>query len=112
MFKRVLVAIDGSPTAAEGLAAAFELAAQHHAALIALYVIDDSVLPVNFDAAVYRPPYIDAYLAAQKEFGRKLLARAASTAAKQRVKLESILIRSHLQAVSGVIVAQASKVKA
>jgi len=55
MFKRILVAVDGSPASSAGLHSAVALAADQRAALIALHVIDDGSLPINFEGAVYPP---------------------------------------------------------
>jgi nucleotide-binding universal stress UspA family protein len=112
MFKRILVAVDGSPASSAGLKAAINLARDQQATVVALHVIDDSVLPVNFEGVVYPRTYVDSYFAAQEQFGSKLLGRAGASARRSDVKLEPVVVRSHSHTVADVIVAQARKLKA
>lgn len=51
MFKRILVAVDGSPASTAGLKSAVLLAKDQKATLTALHVIDDSTLATNFEGA-------------------------------------------------------------
>ena len=112
MFKRILVAVDGSPASSAGLKAAIDLARDQQATVVALHVIDDSVLPVNFEGVVYPRTYVDSYFAAQERYGSKLVGRAVASARRSNVKLEPVVVRSHSHTVSSVIVAQARKLKA
>jgi nucleotide-binding universal stress UspA family protein len=112
VFKRILVAVDGSAAAAAGLNAALDLAADQEATLTALYVVDDGSVPTHFEDVVYPQKYVDAYIAAGEKYGRKLLDRAASSARKQDIGFEPVILRSHGQAVAGVIVAHARKQQA
>lgn len=112
MFKRILVAVDGSPASSAGLKAAIDLASEQAASIVALHVIDDSVLPVSFEGVVYPPTYVDSYFAAQERHGNKLVERAAVAALRRNVKLEPVVVRSHGHTVADVIVAQARKRKA
>ena len=112
MFKRILVAVDGSPASNAGLAAAVELAGDQRATLIALHVVDDGTLPVNFEGVAYPPNYVDAYFEAMHKAGRKLLDKTAKTALASKLKCESVLVRSRAQTVAHVVVAQARKLRA
>ena len=47
MFKRILVAVDGTPPSNAGLQAAIELAADQKAKLVILHVVDDAVPAVD-----------------------------------------------------------------
>jgi nucleotide-binding universal stress UspA family protein len=112
MFKRILVAVDGSPASSAGLKAAIDLARDQQATVVALHVIDDSVLPVNFEGVAYPRTYVDSYFAAQEQYGRKLVERAVVSALRSNVKLEPAVVRSQSRTVADVIVAQARKLKA
>jgi nucleotide-binding universal stress UspA family protein len=112
MFKRILVAIDGSPPSAAGLNAAIELAGDQRATVVALNVIDDSALPVNFEGPALPASYVDAYFAAQDDYARKLVERARSAALKRGVNVEAAVVRSRGRTVAAVVVAQARKHKA
>lgn len=112
MFKRILVAVDGSPASSAGLKAAIDLASDQQATVVALHVIDDSVLPVDFEGVVYPRRYVDSYFAAQEQYGSKLLGRAGASARRSNVNLEPVVVRSHSHTVADVIVAQARKRKA
>lgn len=112
MFKRILVAIDGSPPSAAGLNAAIELAGEQGATVVALNVIDDSALPVNFEGPALPASYLDAYFAAQEDYARKLVERARTAALKRGVDIQTAVVRSRGRTVANVIVAQARKHKA
>ncbi|WP_144113317.1 universal stress protein [Paraburkholderia sp. BCC1886] len=80
MYKRILVAIDGSETAAHAFDSALQLAREHGAQLQPLYVIDNPLLA--YDAAGYDPTVLrDACL----EEGRRLMAEAVA-----RMKLDEV----------------------
>ena len=109
VFKRILVAVDGSAAAAAGLNAALDLAADQEATLTGMYVVDDGSVPTQFEDVVYPQKYVDAYIAAGEKYGRKLLDRAATSARKRNVAFEPVVLRSRGQAVAGVIIAHARK---
>ncbi|MCC6192970.1 MAG: universal stress protein [Burkholderiales bacterium] len=112
MFKRILVAVDGSPASNAGLAAAVGFASDQRATLIALHVIDDGALPVDFEGAASSPSAVDAYFEALHKAGRKLLDKVAKTALTSGLKCESQLVRSRGRTVAQVVVAQARKLRA
>jgi len=112
MFKRILVAIDGSAASNAGLHSALDLAADQQATVVALNVIDDSALPINLDGSIYPATLIDAYFATNEKAGRKILDRAATLARSRGVKLEAVVLRSRGRSVADVIVAQQRKLKA
>jgi nucleotide-binding universal stress UspA family protein len=112
MFKRILVAVDGSPASTAGLHAAVDLAQDQQAAVVAVHVIDDMAFPVNFEGAIYPPSYIDSYFAAQEQQARKLAERACAMARGRRVTMEPEIVHSRGHTVADVIVAQARKLKA
>lgn len=53
MFKRILVAVDGSPASNAGLHSALDLATDPQATRLALHVIDDGSLPIKYEKPVY-----------------------------------------------------------
>jgi len=111
MFKRILVAVDGSPASNAGLHSAVAFAADQKATLLTLHVVDDA-LPINFEGAVYPPSYVDSYYAAISKGGQKILDKANAAGRAQDVQTESSLVQSRGRSVADVIVAQARKLRA
>lgn len=112
MFKRILVAVDGSPASTAGLHSAVDLAMDQQATLLALHVIDDGSLPINFEGAAYPTSYIDAYFEALDKLGRQVLDQALKLARGRGVKIDGVLVRSRGHSVAQVIVKQSLKLKA
>jgi nucleotide-binding universal stress UspA family protein len=112
MFKRILVAIDGSPTANRGLKLALDLAKEHDATLHVLHVVDDIVLWQSFGGEAYVPPeYVDSLLASLRAAGRKILARAEKAANKQGYPVQPLLVETLGQSVAHAVLAQARKLR-
>jgi nucleotide-binding universal stress UspA family protein len=111
MFKRVLVAIDGSPASAAGFRSALDLASDQKATLVVLHVIDDASLPITLEGALYPPSYADTYFANLEKLGRRMLDGAAIAARNRGIKVELALTRSDARTVADVIVGQARKSK-
>jgi acetate kinase len=111
MFKRILVAVDGSPASASGFKAALDLAVDQEAALVAVHVVDDSMPHSNFEDVVYPKTYFETYLAASEKYGRKLMEQAAASASSSGVKVESAVLRAQGRSVAEVIVAHGRKQK-
>ena len=113
MFKRILVAVDGSPASNAGLRSAVELARDQHASLFALHVLDDGSLPINFEGTIYPPTFIDAYFEATHKIGRKVaLDRAIASGRGSGVAIKPVLVRSQGHSVAHVIIEQRRKLKA
>lgn len=112
MFKRMLVAIDGSATSNAGLKYGAALAADQHATLLALHVVDDSVMTVNFDASYFPSNYLDTLYETLHENGRKILAKAEALAGGLGVEIKPVLVESGGQTVAQTILRQARKLKA
>jgi nucleotide-binding universal stress UspA family protein len=87
MYQHILVPIDGSDTAAEGLREAIRLAADQKARLRLLYVIDD--FPMLVELATVES--FDASLQKLRNHGEKLLADAKALAGRSGVKAEPVL---------------------
>lgn len=80
-YKRILAAVDGSPTSNKGLREALRVAKREGARLFVLNVVNDyyALMPVDGPAAVDLLPML-------REGGKRILARAAATARKAGVK--------------------------
>ena len=112
MFKRILVAVDGSLASAAGFKAALDLAVDQLATLVAVHVIDDAIPQSTFEDVVYPKSYVETYLAASEKYGRKLMDHAAAAARGSDVKFEPAVQRAKGRSVAEVIVAHARKEKA
>ena len=87
MYKRILVPIDGSDTAARGLAEAITLARDLKATLRLLNLTSDFVLMVEMSRAIDH----DKFREGLNQFGRRLLAEASEQAKAQGVTAETSL---------------------
>jgi len=87
MYKRILVPIDGSDTAARGLAEAIAFARESKATLRLLNLTSDFVLMVEMSRAIDH----DKFREGLNQFGRRLLAEASEQAKAQGVTAETSL---------------------
>jgi nucleotide-binding universal stress UspA family protein len=110
MFKRILVATDGSPTANRGLKVALAMAKEHVATLYVLHVIEDVAVAKGFDGGVYVPAqYVDSLLASLRDAGRRTLARAEKMALQYAQRVEPLLVQTLGESVAHTILTQARK---
>ena len=72
MYQRILVPLDGSPTAARGLREAIGLASGQGARLLFLHVVDDYIMLSEMTSAAG----YDDMLRGLRQYGLDLLARA------------------------------------
>jgi nucleotide-binding universal stress UspA family protein len=113
MFKRILIPIDGSPTANRGLKLALALAKEHDATLYVLHVVEDLAVAKGFDGALYVPAqFVDNLLAGLRDAGRKVLAQAEKTAMQNGLRPKTVLVETFGESVAGAILIQARKVRA
>lgn len=113
MFKRVLVAVDGSPTSRRALKLAVDLAAHHRAKLFALHVIDERAIGLGLSASGYvAPAYVEGLIDALRKAGRKLLAAAQRSARAAGQPIQGLLIESLGEGVAHTILDEAHKVRA
>ena len=111
MFKRILVAVDRSPTALHGLKAAVELAADQRATLIVLHVIDE--FGVTHPGVSMAHAYVKGYVNAVREAGKEILAKAESLLRRRGgVDYETLLVDSGGENVARAILSQARLLRA
>ena len=103
MYKRILVAIDGSETSNVGLRHAIQLAKEHHAQLRLVNVVDD--INLNIDA----PGELIEFQERLMKAGTALLQKARKVAVKAALEPETKLLEilSLDQKVADVIVEEA-----
>lgn len=113
MFGRILVPIDGSPTANRGLEEAIGLAREQQARICLLYVVDELVVTAGADGMIYMPPdYVEDFLQALRADGKKLLARAEASVRKRGIEVEAVLLQTTGRRVADLIIKQAKKWRA
>jgi len=107
-YKRILVPVDGSPTASAGLREAIRLARSEKAALQLVHVVDQhSLVMMGMETAVY----LDEVLKDLAANGRRILARAQALAAKAGVKATGVLCETLSGPAADAIVQQAKKAR-
>lgn len=108
IYKKILVPVDGSATAALGFKEALRLARDQKAKLRLVHVVDELFVVTSMEAG----PYTADTIAAMRAGGRRLLERAVREALKQGVKSESVLLETFSGRAADQIVAEARKSKA
>ena len=106
-YRRILVAVDGSPTSTKGLREAIRLAKAERAELCILHVVNETVPYTPLAGA---PPI--NLIALLLGSGRALLKKAQAQARKQGVEAKTVLVESTQRDAAGTIVAQARKRRA
>lgn len=105
MYKRILVPIDGSPTANLGLREAIKLAKSQKARLLLLHVVDE-----HYALAGGQPgPYVQDMIDSFREGGRRVVGRALELTRKQGVTAQTLLLESLTGGAADLIVRQARK---
>jgi nucleotide-binding universal stress UspA family protein len=113
MFKQVLVAVDGSPTSNRGLKAAIGLAADQHASLAIVHVVDTMASMAYVGDMSYVPAsYVDDMLDDLRSSGRRILGKAEGTARDAGVEAKTFLVETKGGTVAEAILAQARKARA
>ena len=102
-YKRILVPVDGSPTAAMGMTEAITLAKESGARLLLLHVVDEYPAFANPGIGVSAAPLIEAL----RQSGAQTLEGIASIAKKAGVVPETMLIENFGGRVADVIVQKA-----
>jgi len=107
-YKRILVPVDGSATAAKGMTAAIKLAREGRGKLLLLNVIEEYAAFSAPEVGVNIGPLLDSLRVAAK----RTLERCARSAAKQGVKPQSVLAENYGGRVADTIVRQAKRLRA
>ena len=105
MYQRILVPIDGSDTAARGLAEAIALARELKATLRLLNLTSDFALMVEMSSAID----FEKYREGLNQFGQRLLAEASEQAKAQGVPCETSILDLRGNRVADAIVEEARK---
>jgi nucleotide-binding universal stress UspA family protein len=87
MYRHILVPIDGSEIAEQGLYEAICLAADQNARLRLLYVIDDYPMPVGLSSVAS----FDTSLQRLRDYGQQLLSSAQKLASESGVQADPVL---------------------
>jgi nucleotide-binding universal stress UspA family protein len=113
MYKRILVAVDGSKTSDVALAEALKLGKEQHADLRLLHVADVTP-PAAIDSVAGQSSYIDydLFRDATLKAGRDVLRRAESVARAAGLAVESGVVEASAHDISGSIVGDASRWRA
>ncbi len=113
MFRKILVPIDGSPTSNRGLDEAIKLAKDQSATLCLLHVVDDLVVTQGLSATMYAAAaYVDEFIDALREGGKKILAKAEAKARNHGIRCESVLLETLGRGIADVIIEQTRKRRA
>ena len=105
MYKRILVAVDGSKTSNFALKEAMKLAKEQRAILRLIHVVDET--PVY---AMAEAPYsIDEYQKTVRDAGRKELAKCADRVKSARLKVDTKLLVTITQSIGDVINKEAKR---
>ncbi|HEU4353440.1 MAG TPA: universal stress protein [Burkholderiales bacterium] len=110
-YRKILVAVDGSTASAKGLREALRLAKAEGARLFILHVVDEYPAFAALDGMMAGAPGADL-VPALREGGKRVLARAKSTAEKARVPTKVILREMLSGPAAYPIVREAKKVGA
>ena len=110
MFEQVMTAVDGSPTSNRGLKAAIGLAANQHASLTILHIVDDMASVSYVGDMSYVPAsYVDDLLEQLRANGRRILAKAEAAARDSGVAARTLLVEAKGAPVAEAILEQARR---
>jgi len=107
-YKRILVPVDGSPTATMGMIEAIKLAKEARGKLMLLHVVEDHFAFVGPDAGVSIAPMLDAL----RQTGQRVLGRIALRVERAGIKPQSVLVENYGGRVADSIVEQAKRLRA
>lgn len=105
MYQRILVPIDGSPTAERGLQEAISMARGSDARLLVLHVVDDYQMVVDMSSAAS----FQELLKSLRQYGLELLTKARHAVEAAGLHAETLMREVTASRVSQVIVDQAAQ---
>jgi nucleotide-binding universal stress UspA family protein len=103
MYGKILVPVDGSETSIRGLNEAIKIAKVQGSQLRLVHIVNEFILDITYSAGFFPQNLIEALV----RTGRSVLDTAESTAKKEGVKVDSVLIESIGGRAGELIVAQA-----
>jgi len=109
-YRKILVAVDGSPASSKGLREAIRLARAEGAKLFIMHVVDEFQAFAAMDGLVGLPGA--DLLSALREGGKRILAKAVGIALKQKIKPKGILREMLSGPAAYPIVREARKLRA
>jgi nucleotide-binding universal stress UspA family protein len=107
-YKRILVAVDGSPAAGKGLREGIRLAREEGAQLFLVHIVDEFYAFATLDGIA---PGVDL-VPALVDGGKAILAKAEAAAVKQGLKPKTVLREMVGGAAADAIVREAKKQRA
>jgi nucleotide-binding universal stress UspA family protein len=108
MYKKILVPIDGSPTANRGLQEALRLARHHAAKLRLLHIADVLVMAPTLEGG----RYVAAAQQTLREDGERIVGKALALARKRGLAADAVMLEIVGGRAADLIVAQARKWRA
>jgi nucleotide-binding universal stress UspA family protein len=103
MYQRILVPVDGSETAKQGLAEAVRLAQALGSQVRLVHVVDDSALALNPETGIAAAPLVEHFA----QGGKEILEEARALASSQGLEPELVLHENFTGQVADVIVNEA-----
>ncbi|HEY7996068.1 MAG TPA: universal stress protein [Steroidobacteraceae bacterium] len=107
-YKRILVPVDGSPTAAKGMKEAIKLARRGGGKLMLLHVVEEYAAFASPEVGFNIGPILDAVMAG----GKRTLARVKRSAELAGARPQTALVENFAGRVADVIVSEAKRWRA
>ncbi len=107
-YRRILVAVDGSPAATKGLREAIRLAGEEGAQLFILHVVDEFYAFANLDGMAPGVDLVPVF----RQGGERVLEKAAALAGKARLKVTTLMRETVGGPAADAIVREAKKQRA
>ena len=104
-YRKILVAVDGSPAAAKGLHEAIRLAGEEGAQLSILHVVDEFYAFATLDGMAPGVDLVPAF----RQAGQRVLEEARMAAEKAKLKVTAVMRETVGGPAADVIVAEADK---
>jgi len=105
MYQRILVPVDGSPTAERGLREAIGLATGQNTRLLFLHVVDDYTMLIEMSSAAG----YDEMIRGLRQYGLEVLSKAKGAADAASVHCETLLREVTGKRIADVIIEQAQQ---
>ena len=108
MYKRIAVAVDGSPTSSAGLHEAVKLATDQQARLLLIHIVEEPIAMMTPEAGYYVSEMIDA----MQVSGKAIVEKALAFAKKSGVPTETVMPESFSTNAADHILKEAKKWRA